>query len=237
MIAEIKDWTEAGKNLFSLLRDLFLFLFLVLLFQYPERLKESLSDAGIGEVDVFGFHVKSQLEEAKQISLAAAADIEGTLGRNNEIRAQLDSVITANPAAAPQLAPLRAKLDKSAIALTAASDHLATSIAAQQTALQSANADSPQLAGWMYLGTIDAARSAWKGRDQTTDLAWPVQSGAVGTVDDDAYVRADGAGAAHSGGAFLGVAKQGAKVRVDTVDVAPALPNGLLPVWAKVTVQ
>lgn len=235
MIETIKNWTDAGKNLFALLRDLLLFLILLLLVGCPSTINKRLVDAGLTKIDGPGFGWQAKVRESKKEVLAAGAAVEQSKAQTEATLKKIDEILAAKPDLASVVDPLRSQVSNSTATLRSASANLVSSIANQQELLATADISAPALTGWMYLGYVDERKTAWV--KQTVDGRWPLDVGTIVKVTDSTYLRATGATNARAAAKPLGVASAGQSITIDEIDTTGHLRAGGWTVWARVTVS
>ncbi len=144
MLAQVKEFSEVGKNAFSLLRDALLFLLLLLLVGCPGYVNKRLSDAGINKVEGFGVSWE-RLEVAQQKSVSAINDVEQLRRSNAELIRGIDKLGKEHP----ELAPIRAALVEAGAKLDETTRSV-TSAASDQQKILTANAPAAHiLSGWV----------------------------------------------------------------------------------------
>lgn len=236
MLAAIRSWVDIGKDLFALLRDLLLFLLLLIVVAFPTHVVERLREAQVSKIEGPGFSLEiQQVQQAKQEALAASAAVDQSKAQTDEALRKLDEIVAAKPELAPIVNPLRQQVNQSSAALNTAESRLVTTVASQQDVLAKAGAQTAPVTGWMYLGHVDEAKKAWVSR--TTDAPWPLTPPATARVTDATYIRAEGAPNARSTARPLGAAAAGQVVAIEAVDTNGHLKAGGWTVWAKVSVQ
>ena len=98
-MSNLKDQTEAARNIFTLGRDAFLALILMMLVGCPSAINQRLKDAGLDYVKGPGFEWKNKVEEAEakteevqQELSATKTKLEQTLNAVREIEANNPSL-------------------------------------------------------------------------------------------------------------------------------------------------
>lgn len=232
--AGLASWVDTGKNLFALLRDFVLFVLLALLAGCPQVIGSRLSQAGLTEVDALGVKWKAKVEESQKRTLAAGGAVDQTQAKIDQVLAKIDQTIAARPDLKTTLAPLKQEAQQSSLDLSKAQTQLLDAATTQQTVL-ARNSAQPAVSGWLYLGSLNQAKTGWQTR--TTDAPWPVTTPYTATITDGTYIRREGAPLQRRLAPPLAVASEGARVTIESVDASVPLKAGGWTVWARVTLQ
>lgn len=233
MIETFKTWTEAGKNLFALLRDLLLFLVLLALVGCPQGIGDRLRKAGVSSLEGPGFKWQAEVKQAQKDALAAGAAVEQSKAQTEATIKKIDEIVAQKPELAPVVDSLRQQVVQSNRSLDAAGTKLVDSVANQQDLLARAGVVATTLRGWMYLGRVDEAKARWQA--QTVGEGWPLRPPVTVAVTDSTYIRGDSTSGAHAAAAPLGVADVGKSVSIESIDYVH-LRGGGWAVWGKATV-
>lgn len=234
-MTSLKDWTETGKNLFALLRDMVLFLLFVVIIFYPAQLGDWFGKSKLQSFKGFGIELQAA-EQAKQQALAAGDAVAQSKTQTEATLQTLDEIVKQRPDLAAVVAPLQAQVSQSQKTLAAADNRLVSAVVNQQEALAKAGAPgAATLQGWVYLGSIDEGRTRWN--RQNVSGAWPVSKGETRTVTDALYVRAAGAPNARATARALGAVQEGKTITIEDIDTSGHLRAGGWTVWARITAQ
>ncbi len=235
-IASIKDWTEAGKNLFALLRDFLLFILFAVLIWFPGQIGEWFDKSKLKSFKGLGVELEARAvqDQAKE-TLAVGADLAATKAQNTEIQKKLDALVKLRPDVAAEVAPVQAQIAQSQQTLTAADARLANTVVSQQNLLEKTGVTAAALQGWIYLGSVDERKSRWI--KQNVDGDWPIKTGEMRTARDALFVRAVGSKNNRAAARPLGAVAKGRSIQIEEIDTTGHLLAGGWTVWARVTVQ
>ena len=137
-------WTEAGRNAFSLVRDVALIVLLMALFFFPAAIGARLDEAGIVKGTAFGIEFQREVEEARQQSQAA---LEQTGEANQELQRaeaaledaqrQIEMLGRRNPEIAAATAPIKKDLEASSRRVGEVQENIAATMERQEEVVQS----------------------------------------------------------------------------------------------------
>src|SRR5579863_1850644 len=151
----LKDGVSEVKDLFTLIKDLFLGVLVGALLLWPSGLNDKLKAAGFTKGD-FGPLTWQASQTAQNVS-EAKQDVQDVTGAMENV--------AADPRYAndPRLKQVLDKLKTSEVNITSADSTLKTAVAQQQgsTAQAAPTSQPATLAGWIMLGRIDEARQKW----------------------------------------------------------------------------
>ncbi len=145
----VVKWTETGKNVFALARDLLIFLLLLLLVGCPAVINTRLRETGITSVDSFGVKWENEAIKATRQGVERVNEMERIQRAAQESVKQLEAIGKANPDIAPQLAPVRDSLARATAQLGGVEERLASAVGRQQTILEQANPMVAPVTGWI----------------------------------------------------------------------------------------
>lgn len=143
---------DTGKNLFALLRDLIIFLLVVMLIATPACMREQLHEAGFVSGKVWEFEWRAEIQKS---NLAVDTRVQGATSHTKAAQDALQALLTASPQlqADPDLrrrvvevwnnlVQVRRRLDD-------ASSDLATTVVQQERALERVAPRPSTLQGWV----------------------------------------------------------------------------------------
>lgn len=229
----LKDGISATKDIFTLIKDVFVGILVGALLLSPTALNNKFKQAGIqsANLGVFTWQAPaSQISQAKQ----DVQDVTGAL-----------QTLAAQPKFANDdlLQKALQKLQSSEQNITNADTALKSSLQ-QGAAGQPASAAAKQ--GWIMLGRVaggdkDKDAQPWHWVTTNLDVAvgspYDVQQGQEVQVAEALYLHADTGPGQHASGAIQGVVQQGSKVKLLHLDTqSHALAGGYF-VWAQVAVE
>ena len=124
----MKNFVSVLKDLVNIVRDVFIFAILVLLIFLPERLSNTLNDAGFDEVNILGFKWKKTLVEYSDLVEEQKATISSLKKVNEELSAALNQDTNA-----PLPGDLKTAFDKVQEEAALALETTGKTVAATQT--------------------------------------------------------------------------------------------------------
>lgn len=139
-------WSEVGRNLFNLVRDLGLFTLIIALLFFPAPIIAQLKAAGVTELSAFGMNAEfeakfeetaKQTQNALEQSQAAKAELRRTGAALQNATAQIEAIQISNPEVAPQAAAISASLDDSSAKIERAEREIAGTVAKQEQVVTS----------------------------------------------------------------------------------------------------
>ena len=197
------------KDVSALTRDALLTIVLAICILHPASIKNFLTNSGLSKLNVFG------------LSFELAEEKEKVQEAQQLVNAKVASATQGAPGEPPQEASNK-PVDP-----------------AFKEAIANAERIAPQIlpsAGWVFLGRVNASKSAWEEGGPSTVIApWPIKPNDVLTVKDDVYVRAL-SDKVHSAAPVVSVAKVGDRLSVVELDYSSARVGGYF-VWAKVALR
>jgi hypothetical protein len=214
-IDALRKWSEAGKNLFGLLRDATLFALLILLVGCPALINDRLQRTGLSSVEGPGFKWEREVTRANRQSLAAVTQVEQAKQAANETLAQVDRIARTNPEAARQVAPIRTSLAQTTRRLDRTQNQLASAVIRQQDLLDQASAAPTWVEGYVLSGELTSQG--------------PIERG---TMIEIAAPQVNVFEAPIAGSRVVAVLRQGTRVRV--VRVTGTRRDGNLQLWVHV---
>lgn len=245
------------KDTLAILRDLFLFVLIILLIFRPGWMNSMLQRAGISEVNAFGVDWKARMESAAKQNLSAGSETTNATTGLQEVKASLQQIADGHdPAAAAKARQALETLNGSIASLDSANRTIASSYLTQQTLLDSTVQTQPSTAkaapatavpnagnatgleGWVYIGEADSDHQRWVTPPvQKISASTPaLKVGDTVTFTDDLFVRADKvAGQIFNQAQTLGVVRTGTNARVLEIRPSHALNGGDF-LWIKVQV-
>jgi hypothetical protein len=238
VIENIRSITFLSREIFSSIRDLFIFALLAMFIFAPSKMKAVLIGAGFTSIDYAGVRWEAQTASAKRQTSLAANQMAQIQADNQKFEDQLQSLarIAATTPQRAAIEKLSADARASANRIQTAKDTLTHSLAVQDAALRQADAKAATRAGWLVLGQITGDGSAWApGAEKAVDANWPLAAGARVIVDSDANIHADPAGDQHTEGSVVGAIRAGEEVKIDQLDLQSSGPAGGRTVWARVS--
>lgn len=172
-LERVKNSVDVGKSLFALLRDIAIFLLLLLLLAWPAAIQNRLREAGVKTANLGVVTV--EVERAQHESVAAFGEVSDTKASVLNLLHEVEG----NPSYAPLAGQIRAL----AGSLNVAEQHLDRSTRTQEQVIQATNptVTSP-VEGWVSLNFVN--------------VDGPVRAGAIGvTHSRPLTVRAEGSSA------------------------------------------
>ncbi len=239
--ARVDAVLSTTQNLFTLLRDVFLALLLIVLLGFPAQLNSILSKAGITQVNGGVFTWQQANQAAAQGTAAAQADssasdtledVESTLNdiASNSSDPNIKKMATD---AATQAATTRSSLET-------ANSSLAQSVVTLQTAAPgtASAAKASPTTGWVLLGNSDPTHQQWTKSTKPKIAGSPdVKVGQAITFTDSVFLRGDKAqNQTFNQAPILGAARSGSSGVVTDVDYV-ANKKGNAHVWVKVNLK
>jgi hypothetical protein len=225
-MGETPDKWKKAKTILEVCREFLVVMGVVFVVFFPELAKAWLRHMGfdkvttpIGEIDLAAkVQAAGQVQSAKrEVSDAAAA---------------VDALISTAPLAErARLQDLSTKLSITANQLAAPERVLG---AAAKAAASAGEPVAQGREGWMYVGHVDEAKSAWRDRPANVQAPTPAfKAGDAVTITDDVFLRADTNGVQRNLAAVIGVLRTGEQATVLDVGYAHALSGGWF-LWLKV---
>jgi hypothetical protein len=225
-MAETPDKWKKAKTILEVCREFILVMGVLFVVSFPDLAKAWLRHMGfdkvttpIGEMDLAAkVQAAGQVQSAKREVSDAAAAVDALTS-------------TAHPADRARLQDLSTKLSTTATQLDVSERVLG---AAAKAAAGAAAPGAQSRQGWMYVGHVNEAKSAWQDRPTIVQAATPdFKSGDAVTITDDVYLRGDTGGVQHNLAVVVGVLRPGEQVTVLDVDYTHALSGGWF-LWLKV---
>ena len=139
-------WSEVGRNLFNLIRDLGLFSLIVALLFFPGPIIAQLKAAGVTQVSAFGViadlerkaeEVAEQSQNALAQSQAARDELRSTGEAVQKATTQIEAIQNSNPEVAPQTEAISASLNDSTAKIEMAEREIADTVAKQKQVVNS----------------------------------------------------------------------------------------------------
>ena len=230
------------QNLFTVLRDLFLALLLIVLLGFPAKFNSILSTAGITQVNG-GVFTWQQAQQAAAQGTAAAQANSSASDTLDEVKSTLEQIASqsSDPAIQKLAADAAEQAGASIASINTANSSLAHSVLTLQTAPPGAPSSSQASVsgGWVLVGNADSSHQKWT-KSTTPEISGASPNLSVGeevTFSENVFLRADPAqGQAHDLAAILGAVRSGSKAEVAQVDYVPN-KRGNAHVWVKVNLK
>ena len=228
----IKDGISAFKDIFTLVKDVFVGVFVAALLLWPSALNQKMKDAGINKADFGVFSWDAQT--AEHVSQAKQDIQDGTAALEkyaNDPRYAHDE----------QLKQVLGKFQASEANIASADATMKTAAAEQQKSAQqdTATKQAAVTSGWIMLGRCDQAQKQWVTSNikVAPGSTYAVAVGQTEELAETVYLRSDSAPGQRASGSIISVVPQGTSVKVLEVDTqSHALAGGWF-VWARVTVE
>jgi hypothetical protein len=231
----LKDGMSVTKDLFTLIKDVFIGILVGALLLSPTTLNDKFKQAGIQSANLGVF--TWQAAPAAQNVSQAKQDVQDVTGA-------LQTLATQPKFANDQL--LQQALQK----LKSSEQNIASADTALKSSLQQGAAEQPNSSatkqGWIMLGRVEGGTSnrdakPWQWATTNINVAigspYTLQEGQVVVATDALYLHADAGPGQHASGAIQGVVQQGSKVKLLHLDTqSHALAGGYF-VWAQVSVE
>jgi len=230
-MAETPDKWKKAKTILEVCREFIVVIGVLFVALCPNLAKAWMRHIGfdtvttpMGEINLAAkVQAAGQVQSAKREVSDAAAAVDGLIP-------------TASEANRARLQDLSTKLSLTATQLDVPERVLGAS--AKAAAAKAAASDSEPVAesreGWMYVGHVDEAKSAWRERPTVVQAATPAfKAGDAVTITDDVYLHADTSGVQRSMAAVVGALRTGEQATVLDVDYTHALSGGWF-LWLKV---
>jgi hypothetical protein len=230
------------QNLFTVLRDVFLAVLLIVLLGFPSQLNSILSKAGITQVNG-GVFTWQQAQQAAQQGTAAAQANSSASDTLDDVKTTLEQIASqsTDPAIQKLATDAANQAGGSITSLDTANNSLAQSVLTLQAAApgtSSVKQTSPT-AGWVLLGNADPTHQQWT-KSTTPKIATSspnVTAGQTITFTGNVFLRGDNAQTqTHDQAPILGAVRSGSTAQVTAVDYV-ANRKGNVHVWVKVTMK
>jgi DNA-binding XRE family transcriptional regulator len=241
-----KSSLERGADLceqgFRLLRDAALGVLFLLLFIFPNFLKNRLVDAGFTKISPEGVTWEKEVQTANSQSKAAAMTVDNaaqSLGDAKQTLAEIEKK-TGDPSVKAAINKLNEQINGSIEQVQQTDSSLKRTMLTQQTLLAKSNAgstaDNSANTGWIYLGEVDQSQGSWMSGSPVNivPVAYPLQQGQSVTTAGENYLRGDSSTKQHRDGKILSVLRDGTRVQVIKADLSHALNGGWF-VWLQVS--
>jgi hypothetical protein len=229
------------QNIFTLLRDVFLALLLIVLLGFPAQLNSILSKAGITQVNGGVFTWQQAKQAAAQGTAAAQANSSAT-DTLDEVKSTLDDI--ASSSSDPNIKKLATDASNQAAttlaSLDTANSSLAQSVITLQTAAPGAasGAKASPTAGWVLLGNAEPTHQQWTRTPKPKIAGSPdVTVGQAITFTDSVFLRGDKAqNQTFNQAPIVGAVRSGSSAVVTDVDYV-SNKKGNAHVWVKVNMK
>lgn len=231
------------QNLFTLLRDVFLALLLIVLLGFPAQLNSILSKAGITQVNGGVFTWQQQAKQAAAQGTEAAQADSAATDTLDEVKSTLDDI--ASNSTDPNIKKLATDASNQAATTLASLDSASNSLAQSVITLQTAppgSTSAPQVSsptsGWVLLGNTDPTHQNWTKTTKPKIAGSPdVTVGQTITFTDNVFLRGDKAqNQSFNQAPILGAVRKGSSAVVTEVDYVPN-KKGNAHVWVKVNMK
>jgi hypothetical protein len=138
-----KNATENAKNTLGVARELMLVIVLALLILFPKIVNSRLITAGFTKADIAGLHWES-VQKASEQAGEASQQIETANKKIDSVQKDLDALATrtTDPGVKTEVNRLKSELNQSAQTTKAANADLQSSLAIQESALQTVRPQS-----------------------------------------------------------------------------------------------
>jgi hypothetical protein len=232
MMADPPDKWKKAKTILEVCREFIIIMAVLFVVLFPNLAKAWMRHMGfdtvttpIGEINLAAkVQAAGQVQSAKREVSDAAAAVDGLIPTASEAnRARLQDLSTRLATTAAQLeAPERVlgAAAKAAVAKAAAASD-------GEPVVQSRE-------GWMYVGHVDEAKSAWQAPPTIVQAATPAfKAGDAVTITDDVFLRADANGGQRGLAAVVGTLRNGDQAIVLDIGYTHALSGGWF-LWLKV---
>lgn len=239
--ARVDAVLSTTQNLFTVLRDLFLAVLLIVLLGFPAELNSILSKAGITQVNGGVFTWQEAKQAADQGTAAAEADSSAT-DTLDEVKSTLDDI--ASNSTDPNIKKLATDASNQAATTLASLETANSSLAQSVVTLQTATPGSASAAtasptsGWVLLGHADSTHQQWTKSTKPKISGSPdVKVGQTITFIDSVFLRGDKAqNQSFNQAPILGAARSGSSGVVTDVEYVTN-KRGNAHVWVKVNLK
>ncbi len=228
------------QNLFTVLRDMFLALLLIVLLGFPAQLNSILSKAGITQVNGGVFTWQQATQAAAQGTAAAQADSSAS-DTLEDVESTLDDI--ASNSSDPNIKKMATDAANQAAttrsSLETANSSLAQSVVTLQAAPGAASAaKASPTSGWVLLGNADSTHQQWTKSTKPKIAGSPgVTVGQAITFNDSVFLRGDKApNQTFNQAPILGAVRSGSSAVVTDVEYVTN-KKGNVRVWVKVNMK
>jgi hypothetical protein len=203
---------DTAKDLLAVIREALITLVVIIVLIFPAHVGAWLQQRGVQKIEMAG----------------ATVD----LAQFDKTREALNTVTVAANSVQEQ-PRLKASLETAA-------GQLSQTLAGQVRAISRSDPNVLPRDGWMYLGTVNGDKSAWRaGVTPTVQGNWPIRIGDDVTLATDSNLHTDSASDDRPKSSIISVLPRGTSVRIYELDSARAVPadDSAAPgyrVWAKV---
>ncbi|MDA8117693.1 MAG: hypothetical protein M0000_10035 [Actinomycetota bacterium] len=222
-----------AKEGLTVLREIAVCLFFLLLFACPTRIRTILNSTGITSLGGVAFAPLQDANKNAENAGTSLAPVEPKLQWASDVLVRLIAQ-TTDLTVKRDLQSVLSVVKSSQGDASAANQSLKRSLAAQQDALQQLAPQTTVKRGWIYLGQMDESKSHWlEGSPVTVQRPPSLSPASTLYVKDDVYLHADAHCGSRTEAPVLGVIREGRTAEVLQVDYCFAAP-GSQSVWAKV---
>ncbi len=214
---------ENAKTVVELIRDLFIGIFIGLIFFSPGCINTVFKRAGITKAEWGGL----TWQAGGEIS-SAKLEVQDVTASLTELKGK-----TKDPAAQETLQKAIEQLKVSQASLNSADQSIKSSVE-QKSEAQPAQPSALQ--GWMFLGHVTEPKTTWidsKAHKPSGDYP-ALNSGQKLVTSDTIYLRAPTAPGQHATGQVIGVIPSGSTIEVLEIDTSSHALQGGWFVWARV---
>lgn len=223
-----------AKELLSVIRETLVIAAVLFLLIFPSQVGQWLWAHGVQKIDVAGTTVSLEQFKTTRAALNAVQDVLTTVQQtpgSPPSAALPPSPAPAAPAAPPVAALSEPAAERAATqalsSLQTLADQLSTTLATQVQAISQQNPSILPHTGWLYLGTLNTQKSAWReGVSPTVRASWPVKPGDVLTLGSDTNLHKDSLPSDRPMAPIISVLPLGTKVRIEALDIARPVPPG-----------
>ncbi len=215
-----------AKELLGVTREALLVAVFLLLLLWPAGFNGILERAGFTKGSLMGFEWEKQLKASTEQAKGAGDAITQIEERLTVLQANVERL--SGPDATALKAQVRELVENTQKADQATKNSLLT----QQRLIAEATPSAVEIAGWIYAGKTDSARTGWTGDQSVIVPLSQLREGTRVSVDRDVYLRDNDGRDPKNLGRVIGVLPQRAQVIVQ--GVAFHQRATFVAVWLKV---
>lgn len=240
----MKPFIDLAKDLLGILRELALMSVFVLLFFFPAKANDILSNAGITKLETPFATWQQKVQSANDQGKIAAQSLSATVQSLQDVSSTLKAAgdQSKDPAVKQLVATSLQNLNGSLSAAQNADQSLRQTIVAQQTILQDtpSHAKNQSPTGWVYVGAVDDTKQQWQSGSPKflpSGTAVPQKGKPFSAaLTEDVYLRGDPNGERYNSAPVLGAIRAGTTIQVSDVGYSHSRLGGYF-IWLKATAQ
>ena len=141
---DLKDQTETARNIFTLVRDAFLALILLMLVGCPAQINQRLKDAGLDYVKGPGFEWQRQVEEAREDTKEVQRELNATEQQLRQTLQAVEQIEERNPRLQAETRPIRENTENTLRTIDDAKLRLDRSLKKQEMLIEEIEATGPK---------------------------------------------------------------------------------------------